>query len=171
MKTLLLVDWQNNDYQNSDKAHSGAAVINGSYLLEQWRKKGFNVVHVLTDCVKIWKSNQWRKQRFKSESPIVDNTILREFTPLDDETLLWKPDRSAFFNTNLEETLTPGQQIYCTGAATTGCVLATAIHGDALGYEMHFVEDCIFDKDQQRHDRGMDILPKFGRVVHSKDIV
>ena len=76
MKTLLLVDWQNNDYQNSDKAHSGAAVINGSYLLEQWRKKGFNVVHVLTDCVKIWKSNQWRKQRFKSESPIVDNTIL-----------------------------------------------------------------------------------------------
>ena len=67
--------------------------------------------------------------------------------------------------------LPAGEKIYCTGAATTGCVLATAIHGDALGYEMHFVEDCIFDKDQQRHDMGMKLLPKFGKVVHSKDIV
>mgnify|MGYP003632830074 CR=1 FL=1 len=171
MQTLLLIDWQNNDYRNSDQAHSDAAVINGAYMLGRWRSRKLNVVHVLADCVKIWESNKWRKQRFKLESPIVDNAILPEFTPLENETLIWKPDRSAFFNTNLEEMLPAGEKIYCTGAATTGCVLASAIHGDALGYEMHFVEDCIFDKDQQRHDMGMNILPKFGRVVHSKDIV
>ncbi len=171
MQTLLLIDWQNNDYRNSDETHSDAVVVNGAYMLKKWRSKKLNIVHVVTDCVKIWQSNKWRKHRFKLESPIVDNAILPEFTPLDHETLLWKPDRSAFFNTNLSEIIPAGQKIYCTGAATTGCVMATAIQGDALGYEMHFVEDCIFDKDQKKHNIGMELLPKFGKVVHSKDIL
>ena len=171
MGTLLLIDWQNNDYLNGDATHSDPVILNGVHLLEQWRSQTQHIVHVLTDCAKIWDSNAWFRQRFKMESPIVDNSILPGFTPLEKETLIWKPHRSAFFNTRLEEILPHGQKIYCTGAATTGCVLATAIHGDALGYEMHFVEDCIFDKDQKRHSMGIDILKKFGRITHSKDVL
>ena len=171
MKTLLLIDWQNNDYQNSDKVLSDVAIKNGEYLLNKWRSKDLNVIHVLTDCAKIYNSNKWRRYRLKTEKPIVDNSVIRQFTPLQEETIIWKPDRSAFFETNLAEILPWGEQIYCTGAATTGCVLATAIHGDALGCEMHFVEDCIFDLDQEKHNNGIQILQKFGRVVNSKDIV
>ena len=171
MKTLLLIDWQNTDYKNSDRQHSDVAIDNGKKLLNIWRSKNFNLVHVLLDSEKIFQTNAWRRTRLKQESPILDNSIITGFAPQDGEPYLWKPDRSAFFGTQLENMLSAGQEVYCTGASTTGCVLATAIHGDALGYQMHFVHDCMFDKDEQRHNKGVEILGKFGRVVNHNDIV
>ena len=171
MKTLLLIDWQNTDYRNSDRPHNDVAVGKGLCLLDAWRSKELNIVHVFLDSVKFFQSNKWRRQRFKSESPIVDNSILQQFLPLVGETVIWKSDRSAFYDTNLHDLLLEGQEVYCTGAATTGCILATAIHGDALGYQMNFVSDCIFDRNHQRHEKGVDILSKFGKIVNSNDIL
>jgi len=168
MKTLLMIDWQNNDYRNSDRLHADKAAANCVSLLESWRSSGCELIHVFLEG-DFYQSNQWRRQRFKVD--IFDNSIMQQFLPLDGEKVVWKTDRSAFFNTALEEILPKRNPVYFAGASTTGCVLATAIHGDALGYDMRFVEDCIFDRSQKRHEIGLEVLKKFGNTINSKDIV
>lgn len=168
MQTLLMIDWQNNDYRNSDRSHADKASAMCESLLESWRVAGHEVIHVfLKDD--FFKTNQWRRQRFKGD--IIDSSVMQQFLPLQGEKVVWKKDRSAFFHTTLEQILPKENTVYFTGAATTGCVLATAIHGDALGYNMRFVEDCIFDRSQKRHEIGLEVLRKFGKTVSSNQIL
>ena len=170
MKTILLIDWQNNDYRNSEASHCDAAIVNASRLLDDWRARKNRVIHLFLDSTKFFNSNTWRKKRLKEAKMILDNSIIRNFAPQEGEDVIWKSDRSAFRDTNLRELLVPYQKVYCTGAATTGCVLATAIDGDALGYEMIFVGDCMFDKNEERHAKGLHLLSKFGKIIKSHDI-
>jgi len=166
MRTLLVIDFQNNDYLSNQDDTAQLAVGNSVKVLNFWRAEKLPVIHVWLDSEQFFNSNAWRRHRSAELSPIIDNTILGELTPISRELLIEKPDRSAFFGTALDSKLLPNQDIFCIGATTTGCVLATAIHGDALGYNMNFISDCIFDINKKRHNLGLEILAKFGKIIN-----
>jgi len=164
MKTLLLIDCQHNDYLNSENTHAKGAVEKCIRLLEDFRQEQNKIIHIYLKARPYFESNQWRMERLSQSQEILDDTVIKGLESKNAETVIWKTQRSAFRDTDLTTHLSLDDDIFCVGAATTGCVLATAIDGEALGYKMNFVSDCIFDRNTITHQAGVQVLSKFGRL-------
>lgn len=81
---------------------------------------------------------------------------------------------SAFFGTDLLSRLVSNgvDTIVLTGAATSGCIRATAVDGVQNGFRVMVVEDAVGDRERLPHLASLfDLGTKYADVVSSADVI
>jgi nicotinamidase-related amidase len=83
----------------------------------------------------------------------VENDIVPELAPRDDEPVLRKRRASAFFGTDLLEFLIfhGTDTLIVTGMTTSGCVRATVVDGFSYNYLVVIPEECVGDRGVVSH--------------------
>jgi maleamate amidohydrolase len=94
--------------------------------------------------------------------------IVEEVAPQPGDRIIRKPKSSAFFKTNLKETLDElgADSILITGCTTSGCVRLTA--ADAFQYDLKaaVIEECVYDRGQASHAVSLwDMNAKYADVI------
>lgn len=90
--------------------------------------------------------------------------------PLPSEMVIPKSYASAFYGTPLQSYLvTLGiDTLIIVGGSTSGCCRATAVDAVTRGYNLGYVEDCLFDRIEVSHKAALlDVWMKYGDVVKS----
>jgi len=140
-------------------------------LLTLFRYLHFPIIHFWLDENKFFQRN---KRRRSYPNPFIStNKIFPAFQPLPGELVVEKPDRSAFFETGIENFLTEHniQTIFLAGTTTCGCIRATATHGDMLGYTMIIPEQCVWDRSLEVHNANIfDMRYKIAEVWDMKRV-
>lgn len=95
------------------------------------------------------------------------NGIISELTPLEEELVITKPGKGAFFNTPLEEWLeTQGiTHLLFTGVTTEVCVQTTMREANDRGYECLLVEDCTESYFPEFKQATLDMVRAQGGIV------
>lgn len=135
----------------------GKAVKNARRILQACRKKGYDIVHIklgaqTSDPRHTAKIN--RKADFIVPMDTEKADFLDEVKPLKRELVFPKTNGGAFTGTNLDFVLRNMDidSIIVTGFLTDQCVLATAICGADIGYDVLLVEDACTGTTKQNHD-------------------
>jgi len=133
------------------------AVKNAQKILQACRKKGYDIVHIklgaqTSDPRHTAKIN--RKVGFILPMDAERGKFFAEVTPAKGELILPKTNGGAFTGTNLDFVLRNMDidNIIITGFLTDQCVLATAIHGADLGYDVVLAEDACTGTTKENHD-------------------
>lgn len=90
-----------------------------------------------------------------------------ELAPLDEELVVRKQFASAFFGTDLDETLRAQNvdTVLVTGVSTSGCVRATALDALQHGYRPVVVAEAVGDRDEGAHRQSLyDLQAKYADV-------
>ena len=106
--------------------------------------------------------------------PDEGNRIREEIEPRDDDVVLRKPRRSAFFGTRLGSLLNEYgiDTVLVTGMVTSGCVRATVVDAFERDYRVVVPEECVADRGQVSHQVTLfDIDMKFGDVTALDDVI
>jgi maleamate amidohydrolase len=96
------------------------------------------------------------------------NQIVEELAPHDEDVIVEKPNRSAFFGTSLMSMLNERHidTVLLTGCTTSGCVRATALDAFAFKFKVAVVEECVFDRIQISHKVSLfDLSMKYADIV------
>lgn len=132
-------------------------VKNAQRLLQTCRKKGYDIIHVklgahTSDPRHTAKIN--RKVGFILPMDAERGKFFEEVTPEKEEMVLPKTNGGAFTGTNLDFILRNMdiESIIVTGFLTDQCVLATAVHGADLGYDVLLAEDACTGTTKENHD-------------------
>jgi len=132
-------------------------VKNAQKILQACRKKGYDIVHIklgaqTSDPRHTAKIN--RKVGFILPMDLERGKFFEEVTPAKGELILPKTNGGAFTGTNLDFILRNMdiESIIVTGFLTDQCVLATAIHGADLGYDVILAEDACTGTTKENHD-------------------
>lgn len=139
-------------------------------LLAAARKHGFSVIHTreahqpdLSDCpqVKHWRSRNLSPVGIGDEGPLgrllvrgeEGWKIIKELEPLDNEIVIDKPGKGAFFATSLDFTLRLRgiKNLILTGVTTDVCVHTTMRDANDRGYECLLVTDATASLDPSVH--------------------
>jgi len=100
--------------------------------------------------------------------------IVDELKPKEDDMVIINYSPNSFLYTNLDQILR-AKEIKClflTGTATNFVVEDTARYGAQIGYDITVVEDCCTSFTDEMHDFSIEnILPQFGRVISSSEIL
>jgi len=133
------------------------AVKNAQAILQTCRKKGLDVIHIklgaqTSNPRHTAKIN--RKVGFILPMDSERGEFFGEITPAKGELVLPKTNGGAFAGTNLDFILRNMdiESIIVTGFLTDQCVLATAIHGADLGYDVLLAEDACTGTTKENHD-------------------
>ncbi len=133
------------------------AVRNTRRILQACRKRGYDIVHVKLGAQTnnprhTAKIN--RKANFIVPMDSDEGRILAEVKPTRGELIFPKTNGGAFTGTNLDFVLRNMdiQSIIVTGFLTDQCVLATAICGADIGYDVLLVEDACTGTSRENHD-------------------
>jgi nicotinamidase-related amidase len=100
--------------------------------------------------------------------------IDERLSPRAGEPLITKVFPSAFFGTTLASYLTAAgcDSLIVTGAATSGCVRATAVDAVSHGLQVTVPREAVGDRFQDAHERSLaDIDLKYGDVVAEREVV
>jgi len=132
-------------------------VRNGQKILRACRKKGFDVMHIklgaqTSNPRHTAKIN--RKAGFIVPMDSERGKFFEKVTPTKGELVFPKTNGGAFTGTNLDFVLRNMdiESIIIVGFLTDQCVLATAIHGADLGYNVLLVEDACTGTTKENHD-------------------
>jgi nicotinamidase-related amidase len=132
-------------------------VRNGQKILRACRKKGFDVIHIklgaqTSNPRHTAKIN--RKAGFIVPMDAERGKFFEEVTPTKGELVFPKTNGGAFTGTNLDFVLRNMdiESIIIMGFLTDQCVLATAVHGADLGYDVLLVEDACTGTTKENHD-------------------
>jgi maleamate amidohydrolase len=93
-----------------------------------------------------------------------------ELTPQDSDIVITKQFPSAFFGTDLADSLRSldVDTLLITGLSTSGCVRATALDALCHGFIPLVIEDACGDRDQRVHDANIfDLRAKYAEIVNS----
>jgi nicotinamidase-related amidase len=130
---------------------------NSQRILEACRKKGYDVMHVKlgaqTDNPRhTAKIN--RKANFIVSMDAEKGKFFGEVKPVKGELVFPKTNGGAFTGTNLDFVLRNMdiQSIIITGFLTDQCVLATAVYGGDVGYDVLLIEDACAGTTKENHD-------------------
>ena len=133
------------------------AVKNARRILQACRKKGYDIMHVklgaqTSDPRHTAKIN--RKANFIVPMDADKGRFLDEVKPAKGELIFPKTNGGAFTGTNLDFVLRNMdiESIIVTGFLTDQCVLATAIYGADIGYDVLLVEDACTGTTKENHD-------------------
>jgi nicotinamidase-related amidase len=133
------------------------AVKNAGRILQACRKKGYDVVHIklgaqTSNPRHTAKIN--RKADFIVPMDAEKAKFLDEVKPAKGELIFPKTNGGAFTGTNLDFVLRNMdiESIIVTGFLTDQCVLATAICGGDIGYNVLLVEDACTGTTKENHD-------------------
>jgi nicotinamidase-related amidase len=133
------------------------AVKNAGRILRACRKKGYDIVHVklgaqTSDPRHTAKIN--RKANFIVPMDAEKGRFFDEVKPDKGELIFPKTNGGAFTGTNLDFVLRNMDidSIIVTGFLTDQCVLATAICGADIGYDVLLVEDACTGTTKENHD-------------------
>jgi nicotinamidase-related amidase len=133
------------------------AVKNARRILQVCRKKGYDIVHIklgaqTSNPRHTAKIN--RKAGFIVPMDAEKGRFLDEVNPIKGELILPKTNGGAFTGTNLDFVLRNMDidSIIVTGFLTDQCVLATAISGGDIGYDVLLVEDACAGTTKENHD-------------------
>jgi nicotinamidase-related amidase len=136
------------------------AVMNARRILQACRKKGYDVMHVklgaqTSDPRHTAKIN--RKADFVVPMDAERGRFLSEVRPIKGELVFPKTNGGAFTGTNLDFVLRNMdiESIIVVGFLTDQCVLATAIYGGDVGYDVLLVEDGCTGTTKENHDAVM----------------
>lgn len=157
-------------------------------VLARARSLGMVVIHTreghradLSDCPPT-KLNRWPEgTRIGDMGPMgrilirgeTGHEIIDELAPAPGETVIDKPGKSAFYTTDLEESLRR-QSIHTliiTGVTTDVCCNATTIDANDRGFDAIVLADCVASYSEDRHRAALEIIAAqggiFGRVSDS----
>jgi len=136
------------------------AVKNAQRILRACRKKGYDIVHIklgaqTSDPRHTAKIN--RKADLIVPMDAERGKFLEDVKPIKGELVFPKTNGGAFTGTNLDFVLRNMdiESIILTGFLTDQCVLATAICGADIGYDVLLVEDACTGTTQENHDAVM----------------
>lgn len=106
--------------------------------------------------------------------PEVGNTIRREIAPRDDDVVIQKPRRSAFFGTRLESLFNEHDidTVVVTGMVTSGCIRATVVDAFERDYRVIVPVECVADRGRTSHEVTLfDMDMKFADVTPLEDVI
>jgi nicotinamidase-related amidase len=133
------------------------AVKNARRILQACRKKGYDIMHIklgaqTSDPRHTAKIN--RKANFIVPMDAEKGRFLDEVKPAEGELIFPKTNGGAFTGTNLDFVLRNMdiESIIVAGFLTDQCVLATAICGADIGYDVLLVEDACAGTTKENHD-------------------
>lgn len=133
------------------------AVKNAQRILQACRKKGYDIMHVklgaqTSNPLHTAKVN--RKADFIVPNDAERGRFLKEVKPIEGELVFPKTNGGAFTGTNLDFVLRNMDinSVILTGFLTDQCVLATAIYGGDIGYDVLLVEDACTGTTKENHD-------------------
>lgn len=135
-------------------------------LIAAARKTGVPVVYSLRDESPGGRGND--KNRRRGEAPPEGNRIVAELAPGPRDILIAKRKPSAFFGTDLLETLTRWRcdTLVIAGCTTSGCVRATAVDGFSHDFHIAVPADAVFDRAETSHAIGLfDMNAKYADVA------
>jgi nicotinamidase-related amidase len=133
------------------------AVKNAQRILQACRKKGYDVVHVK---IEAQTSNPRHTAKINRKADLIvpmgaeKSRFLDEVKPAKGELIFPKTNGGAFTGTNLDFVLRNMdiESIIVTGFLTDQCVLATAVCGADIGYDVLLVEDACTGTTKRNHD-------------------
>ncbi len=132
-------------------------VRNGRKILQACRKKGFDIMHIklgaqTSNPRHTAKIN--RKAGFIVPMDAERGKFFEEVAPVKGEMVFPKTNGGAFTGTNLDFVLRNMdiESIMIMGFLTDQCVLATAVHGADLGYDVLLIEDACTGTTKENHD-------------------
>lgn len=133
------------------------AVKNAGRILQACRKKGYDIMHIklgaqTSNPRHTAKVN--RKANYIVPMDAEKGRFLDEVKPANGELIFPKTNGGAFTGTNLDFVLRNMdiESIIVTGFLTDQCVLATAIYGGDIGYDVLLVEDACTGTTKENHD-------------------
>jgi nicotinamidase-related amidase len=111
--------------------------------------KADNLIHNVNSLIKIWRHSSGLVVyiQHSNNKMLIKNSIGWQFHPdlsvIETDIVIPKVHGNAFKGTNLYEVLDSGgiENIVITGLVTQGCVKATSIGGNELGFRVILVED------------------------------
>lgn len=188
---LLIIDMQNDYAKPEGKCYKAGrpidqfkvAIPNIQHFLEEARKTGILVIHVITTTLPygLSDSGAWLDQR--TRSPYIDLTmclegtwgeeIIEELTPKFGEPVVKKMRYSGFSGTSLDIILRSNdiKTLIVTGVSTNVCIDSTLRDGFFLNYYIVLVEDCTYSWDPNlRLATFKTIEKRFGLVVKSGEV-
>jgi len=156
---LLLIDLQNDYFSSFEGAkyplvNSEKASKNASILLEEFRKKALNIIHIKHE-------NPNENAPFfeiGSKGAQIHNSV----KPLEEEIVISKNFPNSFLKTQLKEVLEEKEidSLIIVGAMTHMCVDATLRAAKDFGYNCTVINDACATKDLEFN----------GKIVSSKDV-
>lgn len=151
-------------------------------VLEAARAAGMTVIHTreghvpdLSDCPPS-KLNRGKKQGagIGDEGPMgrilvrgeYGHDIVDELKPLEGETIIDKPGKGAFYNTNLDEVLKQNgiTHLLVGGVTTHVCVQTTIREANDRGYDCLLLEDCSAAFDPKDHEDSIRMIHQQGGI-------
>ena len=99
--------------------------------------------------------------------------IVDELTPLPNEIVVKKQRTSAFMGTNMDTVLRSNgiKSVTIVGIATSGCVLATAIHATLLDYYPIVLRDCVAVGMPEPHNAALLVMSQYMDVLESEEVL
>jgi maleamate amidohydrolase len=113
--------------------------------------------------------NVWaRKQSRLGGRAAGETEIVREIAPAPDDQIITKGKPSAFFGTDLAESLRQRHvsDLLLVGGTTSGCVRASVVDAFSHGFGIGVVADCVFDRSATSHAVNLfDMDQKYADVL------
>jgi nicotinamidase/pyrazinamidase len=163
---IIVVDMLKDNLKESSRNpyfQEGKEIIpNLQRLLEEGRKRGFPVVFA---CDSFLKDDFIFKGRMKVHSlrGTKGSEVVDDLKPAPTDTILPKRRFSAFFKTDLDQTLrTLGvDTIIVTGITTEVCVLITVMDGLSHDFSVIILEDCSASRKKEFHQGCLSLYRDF----------
>jgi nicotinamidase-related amidase len=153
------------------------AVQNAEKILKACRKKGYDIVHVKLGAQT---SNPKHTAKINRKSDLIltidaeKGRFFKEVQPVEGELVFPKTNGGAFTGTNLDFVLRNMDidSLIVAGFLTDQCVLATAIAGADIGYDVLLVEDACTGTTKENHDAVIRIAKDvFLKVKSTKELM
>lgn len=189
---LLIVDMQNDFAKPEGKCHQAgrplehytSSIPNIQRLLQEARKCGVLVIHVVTTVLPYGLGDSGALLDQRIRSPYTDLTmclegtwgeqVVEELTPIFGEPVVKKLRYSGFQGTPLDIILRSNdiKTLIVTGVSTNVCIDSTVRDGFFLNYYIAVLEDCTYSWDPDlRLATFKTIEKRFGLIVRSEEIV
>jgi maleamate amidohydrolase len=164
---LFMIDFQPGAFDDKDCINPmyKDAIPHCIRLLKIFRSYNLPVIHFWMDEKEFFQRN--RRRRSMDPGFYSSNRFYTPFHPLEEELKIKKPDRSAFFGTDIESFLFQNsiKFIVMAGTTTSGCVRSSACDADMRGYTVIIPEECVWDRSKTVHEANMfDLRHKYAEV-------
>lgn len=179
---VVMIDMQNGFIHERSPLHiAGARATIGACarVLEAARRSGMTIVHAVRSYaadgsdVEPCRYDAWLRGKPLSAGcdPSIDDREPAELAPGDSDLVIVKPSFSAFFGTQLHETLKAAgiRTVVLTGTTTPNCIRSTCYDALSYGYNVAVVEDATSSRTEDVQRANIADMAFIGVFVLSSD--